>query len=64
MAALPAPGDTIRVHKPGAKRAYDYVVLDWPAPISDAVRAARPSRKHPGDFCSGSQVILLDWIVD
>lgn len=59
----PAPGTTIRVQVPGHRRAVDYVVVDQPAPVEDAVRAARPSRQHPGDYFGGVHTLLLEWIV-
>lgn len=63
MTYKPAPGATIRVQAPGRRHPVDYVVIDQAAPVDDAVRAARPSRKSPGDYFGGVHTILLDWIV-
>jgi hypothetical protein len=57
------PGNTIRVQIPGQSHPFDYIVVDQPAAVENAVRAARPSRKHPGDYFGGVHTILLDWIV-
>jgi hypothetical protein len=65
-AVRPEPGTTIRVQAPGRRHPVDYVVV--PSAIIEvggtpAIRAARPSRKHPGDFFGGVHTILLDWII-
>jgi hypothetical protein len=60
---MPAPGDVIRVLTPGHKRPQTYVVLDQPAAFCGAVKAAMPSRKHPGDYRSAPHNIPLEWIV-
>jgi hypothetical protein len=60
----PQPGTTIKVLAPGRKRVQAYVVLDMPAAFSDAVKAAMPSKKYPGDFRSAAHNIPLEWIVE
>lgn len=60
----PEVGATIRAHRNGGRRIFEYVVQDTEVPsIPDAVWASRPSRKWPGNYYGRRHVIRLDWIV-
>lgn len=59
----PTVGSTVRVQIPGKPRAYEYVVVEHSDLLPGAFRAARPSRKHPGDYFGGFWLILPEWVV-